>query len=146
MILPINALQLISEYSKPVTRGDWRTFTRITKESYIKEIDRLYKFKNNCKLYKLVLTNMHVHIDKVLYDMSQDELDDFILGTSIIKKHINLYKNKYLIILYAYVIYLYVETIYIVVTRTYSHKRIFKTFNETGLAHIYSWYNKQGLY
>ena len=43
-MLPINALQLISEYSKPITRGDWRTFTRITKDKYIIEIDKLYKY------------------------------------------------------------------------------------------------------
>ena len=78
MLLPINALQLISEYSKPVTRGDWRTFTRITKESYIKEIDRLYKFKNTSRLFKLVHTNMHLNIDMCLYYMTQEELDDFI--------------------------------------------------------------------
>ena len=44
--LPCRALQLISEYSKPLTRGNWRTFERvITKDKYIIEIDKLYKFK-----------------------------------------------------------------------------------------------------
>ena len=78
MLLPINALQLISEYSKPVTRGDWRTFTRITKDKYIIEIDKLYKFKNTSRLFKLVHTNMHLNIDMCLYYMTQEELDDFI--------------------------------------------------------------------
>ena len=79
MILPINALKLISEYSKPLTRGDWRTFERvITKDKYIIEIDTLYKFKNTSRLYKLVHTNMHLNIDMCLYYMTQEELDNFI--------------------------------------------------------------------
>ena len=79
MILPINALKLISEYSKPLTRGDWRTFERvITKDKYIIEIDKLYKFKNTSRLYKLVHTNMHLNIDMCLYYMTQEELDNFI--------------------------------------------------------------------
>jgi hypothetical protein len=76
--LPCRALQLIGEYSKPITRGDWRTFTRITKDKYIIEIDKLYKFKNTSRLYKLVHTNMHLNIDMCLYDMTQEELDIFI--------------------------------------------------------------------
>jgi len=84
MILPINALpcsalKLISEYSKPLTRGNWRTFERvITKDKYIIEIDKLYKFKNTSRLYKLVHTNMHLNIDMCLYYMTQEELDNFI--------------------------------------------------------------------
>jgi hypothetical protein len=77
--LPCRALHLISEYSKPITRGDWRTFERdITTNVFIHEIDTLYKFENTCALFKLVHTNMHVNIDMCLYDMTQEELDAFI--------------------------------------------------------------------
>jgi hypothetical protein len=77
--LPCRALQLISEYSKPLTRGNWRTFERvITKDKYIIEIDKLYKFKNTSRLYKLVHINMHLNIDMCLYYMTQEELDNFI--------------------------------------------------------------------
>jgi hypothetical protein len=60
--LPCRALTLIREYSKPLTRSDWRTFIRnITNPIYINEIDTLYTFERNCALFKLVHTNMHVN-------------------------------------------------------------------------------------
>ena len=40
--LPTRALQLIREYSKPITRGDWRTFPRILNKIYLKYMDQLY--------------------------------------------------------------------------------------------------------
>ena len=77
--LPCRALHLISEYSKPITRGDWRTFERaITTNLFINEIDTLYNFEKNRALFKLVHTNMHLNIDMCLYYMTQEELDDFI--------------------------------------------------------------------
>jgi hypothetical protein len=42
--LPSRALQLIREYSKPITRGDWRTFPRITKEKFVKYKNELHKY------------------------------------------------------------------------------------------------------
>jgi len=74
--LPCRALHLIREYSKPITRPDWRTFERsITTNIFIHEIDTLYKFERDCALFKLVYTNMRVNIDMSLY---QEELDAFI--------------------------------------------------------------------
>ena len=38
-VVPLRALQLIHEYSKPITRSDWRTFERtINPEVFINEI------------------------------------------------------------------------------------------------------------
>ena len=79
MILPLRSLLLIGEYSKPITRPDWRTFKRnISETIYINDIDTLYEFDNTCALFKLVHTNMHIRIDLCLYDMTQEELDAFI--------------------------------------------------------------------
>jgi hypothetical protein len=78
-MLPSRAIKLIGEYSKPLTRPDWITFPRmITNTVFINEIDTLYNFEKNCELFKLVHTNMHLHIDLCLYDMTQEELDAFI--------------------------------------------------------------------
>jgi hypothetical protein len=77
-MLPLRALVLIGEYSKPITRCDWRTFERsIPTNVFINEIDTLYEFDDN-DLFKLVHTNMHFHIDKCLYGMTHKELDAFI--------------------------------------------------------------------
>ena len=51
--LPCRALHLIREYSKPLTRPDWRTFERsITSNIFIHEIDTLLNFKNIINLFK----------------------------------------------------------------------------------------------
>ena len=65
-MLPCRALYLISEYSKPITRGDWRTFTRITMETYIKDKDKFI----NTRLYELLHRNMYEH----LYKMNKEDL------------------------------------------------------------------------
>ena len=53
--LPLNAIKLISEYSKPVTRPDWRTFKRQIDTPYfiqclekmsVKPIVKYVHFKN----------------------------------------------------------------------------------------------------
>lgn len=96
MILPLRSLLLIGEYSKPLTRPDWRTFERpITGSIYINEIDALYKFKRTCALFKLVHRNMHVSIDMCLYYMTQEELDAFI---NYRYHNVILYKCLYIII------------------------------------------------
>ena len=90
-MLPCRALRLISEYSKPITRGDWRTFERaITTNVFIDEIDTLYNFEKNRALFKLVHTNMHLNIDKCMYYMTQEELDDFI---NYKEDNVIIYKN-----------------------------------------------------
>ena len=81
--LPNRALQLISEYSKPITRGDWRTFTRITIETYIKDKYKLINFTNNL-LYELVHRNMYEN----LYNMPKADLFWLIIDLfKIIKYH-----------------------------------------------------------
>jgi hypothetical protein len=65
--LPYLAILLIREYSKPLTRPDWRTFTRtITMETYIKDINKITRFKTY-SLYKLVLTHMRQSPFYILY-------------------------------------------------------------------------------
>ena len=82
--LPSRALQLISEYSKPITRGDWRTFPRITMEKYIKDKDKLDHFTNTRLLYDLVHRNMYER----LYNMPKAELFWLIIDQfKIIKYH-----------------------------------------------------------
>jgi hypothetical protein len=58
-LLPIVALNLIREYSKPVTRPDWRTFDRIMSiENFMFNIQ--YNFcVFHSPLYSLVLQNMY---------------------------------------------------------------------------------------
>jgi hypothetical protein len=65
--LPSRALKLISEYSKPITRGDWRTFSRsITIGTYINDINNITRFKTYA-LYKLVYTHMRQSPFYMLY-------------------------------------------------------------------------------
>ena len=42
--LPSRAVKLISEYSKPLTRPDWRTFIRtLSKNIFLNDIQKLIK-------------------------------------------------------------------------------------------------------
>ena len=69
--LPCRAVDLIGEYSKPLTRPDWRTFQRtITPNIFINEINALYRLKRTYKLYNLLHTNMH--------NVTQEEFDDLM--------------------------------------------------------------------
>ena len=68
--LPCRALQLIREYSKPITRGDWRTCSRITMDTYVKDKDKLNNFTNTRRLYRIVHRNMYER----LYRMPEDDL------------------------------------------------------------------------
>ena len=83
--LPFHALRLISEYSKPLTRPDWRTFTRrITKRKYIKDIDKLDEDDNTYLLYELVHRNMYDY----LYSMTKNKLIELIIKQEkIIKRY-----------------------------------------------------------
>ena len=54
-LLPLNAIKLISEYSKPVTRPDWRTFKRQIDTRYF--IQCLEKY-NELSVFQLVKNNM----------------------------------------------------------------------------------------
>lgn len=58
MSLPIRALNLIADYSRPVTRGDWRTFDRrITPEIFITQLRDLTILHKN-KLFMTAYLNM----------------------------------------------------------------------------------------
>jgi hypothetical protein len=52
-VLPLNARKLISEYSKPVTRPDWKTFERaINPNLFIEEILDIIILKGNRLFFK----------------------------------------------------------------------------------------------
>jgi hypothetical protein len=69
--LPSRAVQLISEYSKPLTRPDWRTFIRtLSKNIFFKEIQKLNKC-NTLGIYTIV--NKYDYI----YAMSAQELNEY---------------------------------------------------------------------
>ncbi len=66
MELPCSALQLISEYSKPITRPDWRTFPRtITKNVFFFDSDNLNK-----ELRTIISKNKYDYI----YAMTKEDL------------------------------------------------------------------------
>jgi len=69
-ILPTRALQLIREYSKPITRGDWRTFPRIINEIYLKNMDELYINIKTRPLHGLLHRNRY----DFLYNMTKEDL------------------------------------------------------------------------
>jgi hypothetical protein len=79
MILPFKAVRLIREYSKPVTRPDWRTFERgISIDTYIKDIIYLNKFKTY-SLYKLVYNHMcKSDFFKIYHHIYCFGIDDYI--------------------------------------------------------------------
>ena len=52
-VLPLNAKKLIKEYSKPLTRPDWRTFERtINPNLFIEEILDIIILKGNRLFFK----------------------------------------------------------------------------------------------
>jgi len=74
-MLPMRALQLIREYSKPITRGDWRTCKRITQKDACKHLRILDKSKKTRPLYRLVHRNMYDY----LFEMTCNDLFDLII-------------------------------------------------------------------
>ena len=57
--LPFRALHLINEYSKPLTRPDWRTCSRLMPiEEYIYTINYCINHNKNTKLLNLISSNM----------------------------------------------------------------------------------------
>ena len=74
-MLPSRALQLIREYSKPITRPDWRTCKRITKKDASNHIRMLDKSPKTRQLYRLVHKNMYDY----LFEMTRKDLIDLII-------------------------------------------------------------------
>ena len=77
--LPCRALHLISEYSKPITRGDWHTFPRITKNIFFYESDNL-----NEGLRNIIFKNRYDY----LYAMSKKELIGYLYKQNVIIKEL----------------------------------------------------------
>ena len=118
--LPCRALQLIREYSKPITRGDWRTCSRIKMDTYVKDKDKL----NNRRLYGLVHRNMYEHLykmDKVnLYWLIFHQFESLKLHTII--PLLDMTKHE--------MIYVEIQNREIMKHPTYKQKNFFKNNQE----------------
>jgi hypothetical protein len=84
-MLPSRALQLISEYSKPITRPDWRTCKRITQKDASNHIRMLDKSPKTRQLYRLVHRNMYDY----LFEMKRKDLIDLIIYQDSKTKYIH---------------------------------------------------------
>jgi hypothetical protein len=86
-VLPSNVLRLIREYSKPITRADWRTLRKMTNYKLYniimnvirKKVNLVLIFQKNIKdtlWYNLYTFTQCWGIEKTstYYNMSQDEL------------------------------------------------------------------------
>jgi hypothetical protein len=110
--LPFRALLIISEYSKPLTRPDWRTYSRLmTIEEYIYTIRYCInhnKYRINIKLLNLVFNNIaesefyiaynHIYffgIDSYVskYNLNKDE----VLSNKKLNHQNDLYNIKYIL-------------------------------------------------
>jgi len=68
-VLPLRVLTLISEYSKPVTRSDWRKLHIMTNYVLFKCINMcITQNKMNNKLSYIVCNNMHNSVWWHMYD------------------------------------------------------------------------------
>ena len=75
--LPSRAVELIREYSKPLTRPDWRTFPRITTKIFMDDILEINK-----KLYNIICKNKYDYI----YSMTKKELINHLHKQDLIIK------------------------------------------------------------
>ncbi len=100
-ILPTNVLKIISEYSKPVTRPDWRTFQRkIHTVCFIQNIEK-YNTLNVFKVVKqnMVLSHFHIAYHHIYYFGIEsyitlyNENPKLILSNKILNKRNESYKN-----------------------------------------------------
>ena len=103
-LLPNRVLKLINEFSKPVTRPDWRTFERIMSiENFMFNIQ--YKFcVFHTPIYSLVLNNMYTSEFYISYQHIYNwGVDSYInvyggnknvlLSNNLLKHQQNLYLN-----------------------------------------------------
>ena len=101
-MLPSRALQLIREYSKPITRHDWRTCKRIiTKETYENDITILDNLIKGSPLYKIVHRNTYDY----LFSMNRQDLVDLIIDQENKTKYLHKIDilnscSMYLLVLY----------------------------------------------
>jgi hypothetical protein len=104
-LLPNRVLKLINEFSKPVTRPDWRTFERIMRiENYMFNIQ--YKFcVYHSPLYSLVLKNMYLSefyicyqyifnwgVDSYIFSYGGNK--NILLSNNLLNHQQNLYLNS----------------------------------------------------
>ena len=103
LILPNKVLNLIKEFSKPVTRPDWRTFERIMSiENFMFNIQ--YKFcVFHSPIYSLVLKNMYISEFYIsyqhIYNWGVDSYINVYGGNKNVllsKKILNYQQNLYL--------------------------------------------------
>ena len=80
--LPLNAKKLISEYSKPLTRPDWRTVCPLTIKRYYTDIVR------NIDINKIYKNVYYLFLDYGEYEIKQFKINHHI---SAIYSCINLY-------------------------------------------------------
>jgi hypothetical protein len=99
--LPNHILKLISEYSKPLSRPDWRIFQRkINTESFIQNIEKF----NTQPVFKVVKQNMvmshfyiayhHIYyfgIESYIALYSEDK--NMVISNKILNKRYESYKN-----------------------------------------------------
>lgn len=95
-LLPLRALHLISEYSKPLTRPDWRTFNPLIPiEEYIYTIRYGLSIKNT-NLLNLVSTNMaESDFYKAFEHIYFFGIDSYILKYELNKKDVLSNKKIY---------------------------------------------------
>ena len=89
--LPNIALHLISEYSKPITRPDWRTLRRLTFYSLYAEVIQRRKMCVLSSLYDTIhnghtlsgilyyITSYNSHLGSIILDMPEIVLSDIAL-------------------------------------------------------------------
>ena len=100
-LLPLNAINLIREYSKPLTRPDWKTFERkINTVCFIQSIEKFNKFivfklvKQNMSMSHFYIAYHHIYyfgIDSYTTLHSEDKR--VILSNKILNKRYESYKN-----------------------------------------------------
>ena len=83
--LPLRVLLLIREYSKPLTRPDWRTCKLISIEEYIYAIHYKVYINNNTPLFNLISNN----IDETDFYKAYNHIYFFGIDSYILKYNLN---------------------------------------------------------
>ena len=106
-LLPNRVLKLINEFSKPVTRPDWRTFERIMSiENFMFNIQYNFCIFHS-PIYSLVLKNMYISefyisyqhiynwgVDSYIFSYGGNK--NILLSNNLLNHQQNLYLNSIL--------------------------------------------------
>jgi hypothetical protein len=65
-MLPFNVVRLIREYSKPVTRPEWRTLHKMTNYNFYNSIN-ISIYMHNVDLVIIILNNMRTNLWRELF-------------------------------------------------------------------------------